>query len=52
MRDVVIRPEMLRGYEPYADDLRIEYVDDASHFIAEQRPEIVLERAREFFESG
>ncbi|HXD57074.1 MAG TPA: alpha/beta hydrolase [Thermoleophilaceae bacterium] len=48
-RDVVIRPEMLNGYEPYADDLEVEHVPDAGHFIAEQRPELVLERALEFF---
>jgi pimeloyl-ACP methyl ester carboxylesterase len=48
-RDVVIRPEMLSGYEPYADDLEVEHVPDAGHFIAEQRPELVLERALEFF---
>jgi pimeloyl-ACP methyl ester carboxylesterase len=48
-RDVVIRPEMLSGYEPYADELEVEHVPDAGHFIAEQRPELVLERALEFF---
>jgi pimeloyl-ACP methyl ester carboxylesterase len=52
MRDAVIRPEMLRGYEPYADDLEIEYVENASHFIAEEQPEIVLERALDFFARG
>ena len=51
-RDVVIRPEMLSGYEPYADELEIEFVPDAGHFIAEQRPEIVLERALDFFGRG
>jgi pimeloyl-ACP methyl ester carboxylesterase len=48
-RDVVIRPEILSGYEPYADELEVEHVPDAGHFIAEQRPELVLERALEFF---
>jgi pimeloyl-ACP methyl ester carboxylesterase len=51
-RDVVIRPEMLSGYEPYADELEVEYVPDAGHFIAEQRPELVVERALDFFGRG
>jgi pimeloyl-ACP methyl ester carboxylesterase len=51
-RDVVIRPEMLSGYEPYADELEVEHVPDAGHFIAEQRPELVLERALDFFARG
>jgi pimeloyl-ACP methyl ester carboxylesterase len=52
MLDVVIRPEMLSGYEPYADELQVEHVPDAGHFIAEQRQELVLERALDFFGRG
>jgi pimeloyl-ACP methyl ester carboxylesterase len=47
--DPVIRPFMLRGTEPYADDLKVELVDGVGHFIADQRPELVLERALSFF---
>jgi pimeloyl-ACP methyl ester carboxylesterase len=51
-RDPVIRPFMLQGTEPYADDLTVELVDGAGHFIADQRPELVLERALAFFGGG
>jgi pimeloyl-ACP methyl ester carboxylesterase len=47
--DFVVRPEMLHGYERYADDMEIEFVPGASHFIADERPELVAERARELF---
>jgi pimeloyl-ACP methyl ester carboxylesterase len=52
VKDPVIRPEMLAGYEPYADELEIELVEDCGHFIAEERPELVLERALQFFGRG
>ena len=45
--DRVVRDSDTTGHEPYADDLRIEWVPDAGHFIPEERPELVLERARE-----
>jgi pimeloyl-ACP methyl ester carboxylesterase len=49
LSDAVIRPEMLRGYEPYADEIGVEVVKGAGHFIHEERPELVLERALQFF---
>jgi pimeloyl-ACP methyl ester carboxylesterase len=47
--DPVIRPFMLQGTEPYADDLTIEMIDGVGHFIADERPDLVLERALRFF---
>jgi pimeloyl-ACP methyl ester carboxylesterase len=47
--DPVIRPFMLQGTERYADDLKVELVEGAGHFIADERPELVLERALSFF---
>jgi pimeloyl-ACP methyl ester carboxylesterase len=47
--DVVLRPELLEGYERHADDMEVELVQDSGHFIADERPELVAERAREFF---
>jgi len=48
--DPVIRPFMLQGTEPYADvPVRIEHVDDVGHFIADEVPDLVLERALAFF---
>jgi pimeloyl-ACP methyl ester carboxylesterase len=47
-QDPVITPRMLDGYQPYADDMSIELVDDAGHFIAEDRPDLVARRALAF----
>jgi pimeloyl-ACP methyl ester carboxylesterase len=40
---------ILDGYLGYADDLTLEEVDGASHFIADEKPQIVIDRALEFF---
>jgi pimeloyl-ACP methyl ester carboxylesterase len=47
--DVVLRPQMLVGHERHVDDMRIEFVSDCGHFIADERPDLVAARAREFF---
>jgi pimeloyl-ACP methyl ester carboxylesterase len=47
--DAAIRPELLAGYERHADDMDVELVHGCGHFIADERPELVAERAREFF---
>jgi pimeloyl-ACP methyl ester carboxylesterase len=47
--DPVLRPELLAGYEQHADAMEVELVDDCGHFIADERPELVAERARDFF---
>jgi pimeloyl-ACP methyl ester carboxylesterase len=47
--DFAIHPSSLEGYEPYADDMRVELVPDTGHFIVDERPELVLERAQELF---
>jgi pimeloyl-ACP methyl ester carboxylesterase len=43
--DPVMRPEFLGGYEGNADDLRIEVVPDASHFIPDEQPDAVAAHA-------
>jgi pimeloyl-ACP methyl ester carboxylesterase len=50
--DPVIKPSFLEGYEPYAEDMKVELVENCGHFIAEDRPELVTERALEFFGSA
>jgi pimeloyl-ACP methyl ester carboxylesterase len=45
--DPVIRADILAGYEPYADDMSVEILAGCGHFVAEERPELVIERARE-----
>jgi pimeloyl-ACP methyl ester carboxylesterase len=46
--DLVLRPSMLAGYERHAPQMRVELVPDTGHFIVDERPELVAERAREF----
>jgi pimeloyl-ACP methyl ester carboxylesterase len=50
--DIVLRPEMLAGYQRHTDDMRIEFIDGCGHFIADERPELVAARAREFLAPG
>jgi pimeloyl-ACP methyl ester carboxylesterase len=46
--DFALRPELLAGYERHADEMRVELVPGCGHFIADERPDLVAERAREF----
>jgi pimeloyl-ACP methyl ester carboxylesterase len=47
--DFVLRPQMLGGYQRHAEEMRVELVPGCGHFIADERPELVAARAREFF---
>jgi pimeloyl-ACP methyl ester carboxylesterase len=38
----------LRGYDKFISDSQIETVDGVGHWIAEQRPELVLDLLRSF----
>jgi pimeloyl-ACP methyl ester carboxylesterase len=51
-RDAFVSPVWLSGFEPYADDMAVELIPDAGHFIAEEKPQLVAARAREFLGSG
>jgi pimeloyl-ACP methyl ester carboxylesterase len=46
--DFVLRPGMLAGAERQADDLAIELVPGCGHFIADEMPQLVADRARRF----
>jgi pimeloyl-ACP methyl ester carboxylesterase len=50
--DPVLRPELLAGYERHADAMEVELISDCGHFIADEQPQLVAERAREFFAPG
>lgn len=50
--DPVIRADILAGFEPYADEMSVEEVEGCGHFIAEERPELVVAHARELFGSA
>jgi len=47
-RDRYITPRLLPGYEPYTDDMRVELVPDSGHFVVEEKPDLVIERTREW----
>jgi len=47
--DKALRPQLLDGYERHAPEMELELVDNCGHFIADEMPELVAERAREFF---
>jgi pimeloyl-ACP methyl ester carboxylesterase len=46
--DPIVRPELLSGYED-ADDLTVDRVDGAAHFIADEQPAVVVRHALELF---
>jgi pimeloyl-ACP methyl ester carboxylesterase len=47
--DQALQHTLLAGYERHADDMEIEKIEGCGHFIADEMPELVAERAREFF---
>lgn len=49
--DVFITPDLIRGdrHRRHADDMEVEFVPGCGHFIADERPDLVLARAREHF---
>ena len=48
-KDFALASAELGGYEPYADDLRVELVAEAGHSLHEERPQLVAETALRFF---
>ncbi len=47
--DQALAPAWLRGYESHFNDILIEVVPRAGHFIIDERPELINERAMKFF---
>ena len=47
--DRVITTERLQGYEEFADDMRLDRVAAAAHFLPDEQPELVAERALTLF---
>jgi pimeloyl-ACP methyl ester carboxylesterase len=50
--DFALRPTLLAGYEKHADEMRVELVPDCGHFIADEHPDLVAERAKEFLSAS
>jgi pimeloyl-ACP methyl ester carboxylesterase len=49
-RDQILQGAKNQGdHEPYAPNMKIEWVDKTGHFLPEERPELVVQRARELF---
>ena len=46
--DVAITPHLVSGAEAYADDYELELVPGVGHFITDEAPQLVLDRARSF----
>jgi pimeloyl-ACP methyl ester carboxylesterase len=44
--------QALRGYEKHAEEIELELVPDCGHFIADERPDLVADRARAFLGPG
>jgi pimeloyl-ACP methyl ester carboxylesterase len=48
-RDPIVRGAHDDEHLPYAPNMTIEWVDGAGHFLPEERPDLVVARARELF---
>lgn len=46
--DAALRAELVDTSKAHADDMHLERVEGCGHFIADERPDLVAERAREF----
>ena len=47
--DPAIRAHGLKGYEAHTDEMAIELVPGVSHYIVDERPDVVCDRALRFF---
>jgi pimeloyl-ACP methyl ester carboxylesterase len=47
--DPAIRPRLISGYERHADTMDTELLDRCGHFIVDETPDLVVDRARAFF---
>ena len=47
-QDRYVSPQLLPGFEPHADEMELELVPDAGHFIVDEKPELVARRALAF----
>ncbi len=46
--DLYVTPKSLPGFEAHADDMQLEMVPDAGHFIVDEKPDLVARRALAF----
>ena len=50
-KNPILSPRVFAGHEKYADDLTVEIIPDVGHMLPEECPELVAQRAHEFFSS-
>lgn len=50
--DPALRPRLLAGADRHIDDVEIELVPQTGHFIVDERPDLVVQRARSIFAPG
>ncbi len=48
MKDVALLPSLVEGLEEYVPDLTLERIDDASHWIVHEQPQLVADRLARF----
>jgi pimeloyl-ACP methyl ester carboxylesterase len=48
--DAALRPDSVAGYERHAEDMEVEVIPGCGHFIADEMPDLVATRARDFLE--
>ncbi len=48
-KDPVIRPSFIKGFEPYVDNMQVEYLKNCGHFIPEEMPDLVVKEIKSFF---
>jgi pimeloyl-ACP methyl ester carboxylesterase len=46
--DVLITPKVLPGFEGHADDMQLELISDAGHYLVDEKPDLVARRALAF----
>jgi pimeloyl-ACP methyl ester carboxylesterase len=51
-QDPIVRGADLRGYETHAEDMEVERVAGAGHFLPDERPDLVAARATTLFDSA
>jgi len=51
MRDPYLRPILLEGLEDYVKDLKVTRVEEATHWVMHDEPDVVSSSIREFVKS-
>lgn len=52
MKDVALLPSLVEGLDEYVPHLTLEKVDDASHWIVHEQPQLVADRLERFLAAG